>query len=63
MMMNWARWTLQILGTWIGDPTYVRCTQSEFRDGPHDFFSSTSDPKTFREAFGNPKWDTTMKEE
>ncbi|KAH9310617.1 hypothetical protein KI387_025652, partial [Taxus chinensis] len=57
----WARKTLQSDGDLVGDPLNERRTHSEFTR-PHSFFASASDPPSFQEAYGIPKWDSAMDE-
>ncbi|KAH9294951.1 hypothetical protein KI387_038539, partial [Taxus chinensis] len=57
----WARKTLQSAGDLVGDTSDMRRTRSNFI-GRHSFFTSASDPQSFREASGIPEWDSAMDE-
>lgn len=59
----WACRTLESTGDWVGDLSDTRRTRSQFQEVPHLFVASISDPESFQEASGIPKWDATMQEE
>ena len=69
---KWAAKTLHAAGELAGDPNGPRRTRSQFENGlcmkdpmfaEKCYLMVDSDPQTYEEAAGDPRWKTAMKEE
>ena len=69
---KWAAKTLHAAGQSAGDPNDPRRTRSQFESGmcmkdpefaEKLYLMVESDPQTYEESAGDPRWKTTMKEE
>ena len=69
---KWESKTLHVVGELAGDPNDPRRTRSQFESGlcmkdpefaEKCYLMVESDPQTYEEAVGYPRWKTSMKEE